>query len=266
MSRVAAGDRDAFTEVVRRHAPAVMRVARAIAGDDARADDVAQEAFVAAMESARTYRADLGSVRAWLLTIARNKARRARRAKPEELRAEWDDAPLFDLGLRAGWGDDAPDVSFEREEESERLARALASLADEEREIIALRDVEELSGEETARVLGVTVAAMKSRLHRARLRMLGAVREIGASVKEREREAGGIRCGEVLARLGDYVDGELPPADVSRVEAHLRGCEVCERFGGRYSRAVQAARTALGASPTYDTALVEAVRARLASG
>jgi RNA polymerase sigma-70 factor (ECF subfamily) len=64
-----------------------------------------------------------------------------------------------------------------RLEEREWLARALARLSQADREVLILRDLEGLSGEETAAALGVTVRAMKSRLHRARLRLAAQLRE-----------------------------------------------------------------------------------------
>lgn len=60
-----------------------------------------------------------------------------------------------------------------------------------------------------------------------------------------DREIGGIRCREVLARLSDYLDGELPQAEAARLEAHIRSCDWCERFGGRMGRIVGALRTTL---------------------
>jgi len=57
-----------------------------------------------------------------------------------------------------------------------------------------------------------------------------------------EREVAGVRCGEVLADLSDYLDVELPAERRAQLEAHLRGCTVCERFGGSFSTAIQALR------------------------
>ena len=75
-----------------------------------------------------------------------------------------------------------------------------------------------------------------------------------------EREVAGIRCFEVLAQLSDYLDGALPEAGCERLEAHVRGCDECARFGGRFSATVTALRENLGPPP----ALPETVAARLA--
>ncbi|RMG14112.1 MAG: anti-sigma factor [Planctomycetota bacterium] len=63
----------------------------------------------------------------------------------------------------------------------------------------------------------------------------------------RERSVGGLRCGEVLACLADYLAGELEARVRERVEAHLAGCDVCERFGGDYARVVACLRRILAA-------------------
>lgn len=67
-----------------------------------------------------------------------------------------------------------------------------------------------------------------------------------------EKTVAGLRCSQVLERLSDYLDGDLTPAQVAEVEAHLRGCDVCERFGGRFGTAVGELRRKLGAAPPLD--------------
>ena len=53
-------------------------------------------------------------------------------------------------------------------------------------------------------------------------------------------QAGGMRCDEVLAGLSDYLDGELPPTRLAQVQAHLRGCPACARFGADFTAAIRA--------------------------
>lgn len=64
-----------------------------------------------------------------------------------------------------------------------------------------------------------------------------------------DREVAGIRCGEVLEILPDYLEGTLDPDRLEQVQAHLKGCDWCERFGGAYAGAVGALRRELGAAP-----------------
>jgi anti-sigma factor RsiW len=59
-----------------------------------------------------------------------------------------------------------------------------------------------------------------------------------------DREVAGLRCGQVLELLGDYLDGELAPERRAQVDAHLEGCDWCERFGGSMSGVVASLRRA----------------------
>ena len=75
-----------------------------------------------------------------------------------------------------------------------------------------------------------------------------------------QRLVAGVWCGDVLERLPDYVDGALDPAEVARVEAHLAGCDWCERFGGAYGATVKTLR---GPAPAAPTGLAERLAERL---
>jgi anti-sigma factor RsiW len=80
-----------------------------------------------------------------------------------------------------------------------------------------------------------------------------------------ERVAGGLRCGEVLSLLSGYVDGELSNAERERIESHLRGCDVCERFGGEFSETVAALRRRLADPGSIDGGVADRLRRRLES-
>lgn len=167
LAQSAAGDRDAFDEIVRRHHASVFRLARLLVNKSDAAEDVLQQTFLSAWRGAGGFRAQ-ASARTWLLTIARNAAWRMRERVAREALAE---TPLDELGTQAGWGGPDPETLAMAAEQRERLHEAFAGLTVEEREVLTLRDLEGLSGDETAALLGVTVPAMKSRLHRARMRL-----------------------------------------------------------------------------------------------
>lgn len=168
LARMAAGDRAAFGAFVARHQAAVLRFARLSTSRPSEAEDVLQETFLAALRGAEGYRGD-GSARGWLLTIAR---RTAVRLRPRETLLD-DGADLETLGRRAGWGEPVdPERSAIAVEQAARVDLALSGLSAEDREILLLRDVEGLSGPATCEVLGLGEPAMKSRLHRARLRFV----------------------------------------------------------------------------------------------
>lgn len=79
-----------------------------------------------------------------------------------------------------------------------------------------------------------------------------------------ERVVGGLSCGQVLDRLSDYLDGDLAFATREAVEAHLRGCDGCARFGGELRATVRALRRHLLAGPGPPSRLEEWLRRALA--
>lgn len=78
-----------------------------------------------------------------------------------------------------------------------------------------------------------------------------------------DRLVAGLRCREVLADLSDYFDGELPPERTARIDAHLAGCDWCERFGGRYAAVVGKFRAGLREADPLDADTAERLRRRL---
>lgn len=172
LARSAAGDRAAFDRFVTENQAAVYRYLAALLGQAADAEDALQETFLAAWRNASSFRGQ-GAPRAWLFTIARHAASRLRRRRvdePEEL------VSFEQLGLDAGWGAELEPLPEPDEQRRDLVRGALDRLTPVEREVIVLRDLEGFSGEETAELLGLSLAAMKTRLHRARLRFVAHVR------------------------------------------------------------------------------------------
>ncbi len=183
ITRTAEGDRRAFEALVERHAAAVLRVAKAVTGDPALAEDALQQAFLAVYQHASDCRAD-SSVRAWVLTIARNAAYRIGRKASREQPVE---EPLMRLGIEAGWGSEDPEAIALAAERAEQLRDGLSSLSSQDQEVLVLRDMQGLQASEAAAVLGIGERALKSRLHRARLRLAAALRR-GTEVVEGARK------------------------------------------------------------------------------
>lgn len=172
LARSAAGDREAFGQFVAGNQGSLYRYLVALLGQAADAEDAMQETFLAAWRNASAFRGH-GPPRAWLFTIARHaagKLRRRRVAEPDEL------VPLEQLGLEAGWGAELEPLPESGAEQRELVAAALDQLDSSDREIIVLRDLEGFSGEEAAALLDLSLPAMKTRLHRARLRFVAEVR------------------------------------------------------------------------------------------
>lgn len=169
--RAAAGQRSAFDLLVERHQAAVYRFARSLAHDDAAAEEALQETFLSAFKSTRRFRGE-ASARAWLLTIARHVVER----QPSRGGGEpGESQPLGEIGRAAGWGaidDHLADLLADRL----LLQRALAGLSAADRALLILRDLEGLNTAEAAEVMGLAESALKTRLHRARLRLLAHLR------------------------------------------------------------------------------------------
>ena len=177
LRRAGEGDREAFDRLVVNHQSEVVRLARALTSSPTLAEDVLQETFLAAWRHARDFRGD-SAVRTWLFTIARNKAARALRLRAGE---PADKVGLQELGAEAGWGEKpSPEQAAAASEQRRILYRALESLPEMERTVIVLRDLEGLSGPVAAEVLGLPLATLKTRLHRARLRLMAALRRGGS--------------------------------------------------------------------------------------
>lgn len=167
--RARAGDQDAFAELVASHADRVYGALRRFGLDPSEADEVAQEVFLRAWRGLGRFE-ERARFSTWLYRIAFNEAQRqlSRRAPA---RAEPDpdrDDPVVSLPESPHLGPEAQtlDVEFEQ-----TLGEALDQLPAEWRAAVVLRDIEGLSTEEAAGIVGVRQAAFKSRLHRGRMQL-----------------------------------------------------------------------------------------------
>jgi len=178
LRRASGGDRESFDAFMERHAAPVFRFVALHVREPDRAEDVLQETFLAAWRGAGSF-CGPGSARSWLLSIARRAALREGRLRAGEpvTSLALDSVPLDVLAREAGWGGDSGGEE-RRLEAKELVEAAFVALSPDDAEILVLRDLEGFSGEEVADLLGVSLAAVKSRLHRARLRFMTRIREL----------------------------------------------------------------------------------------
>jgi RNA polymerase sigma-70 factor, ECF subfamily len=165
VDRAQGGEREAFEELVRRHADRLYAVVLRFVADAEEAEEVTQEAFLRAWRSIDCFQ---GRSRffTWLYRIGINEAkRRAERRPPKGAVGSLEDDPIDDA---PDWSD-APELRAEHGELRQALERAVRALPVEYRAPLILRDVEGLSTQEAAEVMELGEAAFKSRLHRARL-------------------------------------------------------------------------------------------------
>jgi len=171
LRRVQAGEKQLFYEVVKPYERRVYSAALAILRNEADAEDAAQEAILKAFTHIRQFRAE-ARFSTWLIQIAVNEAlMRRRRAHPEIIEPigerQEEDGQYTPRDF-ADWRE-IPSEVLERKEIRQKLADAVAALAQKYRDVFVLRDVQHLSIEETAEALGISRASVKTRLLRARL-------------------------------------------------------------------------------------------------
>ena len=172
VARLRAGEDMAFEELVRTYTARLLAVARRILGSHEEAKDVVQETFLAAFQSLDRFRGE-ASLGTWLSRIAVNQCLmklRSRRRKPEQ--SIEDLLPTFlpdghQVRESALW-EVSLATEVERNEVLALVRRGIDRLPANYRTVLLLRDIEELSTEEVAGMLGVTTNAIKVRLHRAR--------------------------------------------------------------------------------------------------
>ncbi len=169
--RIRDGEHELFHELIRPYESRVYSAAFAILRNQEDAEDAAQEAVLKAFKHIRQFRAE-ARFSTWLIQIAVNEARMRRRKQHagmiEPIIDGRDEEGKYTPRDFADWRE-IPSETLERKEVREKLAEALASLGEKYREVFVLRDIEQLSIDETARSLGISSASVKTRLLRARL-------------------------------------------------------------------------------------------------
>lgn len=177
VERLRSGDAAALETLMERYASRVYRLAYGITRSEADAEEVVQDVFLTIFRKIHTFegRAALGS---WIYRVTTNAALIKRRGQRTEREVSIDSKlPTFlpdgrmtgePAILMADWSR-TPEAELLSQETRAILHRAIDALPDQYRPVLILRDVEGLSNEEVAEVVGDSVAAVKSRLHRARL-------------------------------------------------------------------------------------------------
>ncbi|NUO49017.1 MAG: sigma-70 family RNA polymerase sigma factor [Polyangiaceae bacterium] len=224
LAAIRAGDDAAMGRLLARHAPAIYRFGVKMCRDPEDAKDVLQDTLLSAARGIREFRGE-SSLSTWLYKVAHSyciKKRRSSKFAPTEtvsLDAEGVlDAPATDK---------APDEAVADRQLSTLLDRAIAALEPANREVLVLRDVEGLTAPEVADVLGLSVQAVKSRLHRARAQVRATV-EASVPVSERAgQSAEAPGCPDVVTLFSRFLEGEIGAADCEAMHEHVASCTRC---------------------------------------
>lgn len=215
------GDRAALSELLALHQQRVFGFGVKMCGDPEDARDVAQDTLMTMARTMRKFRGD-SSLSTWLYTVARSFCIKKRRRSKG--------APAFHEPLdhatqeRTAEPAATPEQMLLGREARETVAAALDQLEPEAREVVVLRDIEGLTAAEVAHVTGTSVAAVKSRLHRAR----AALRErLLAVVGGEPALPAPASCPDVLTMLSRKLEDEISPDVCAEMEQHVAGCPHC---------------------------------------
>jgi RNA polymerase sigma-70 factor, ECF subfamily len=191
--RVRDGDKEAFYGLVRPYQRAVFFAARSVLENNADAEEAAQEAVLKAFLHINDFRGE-SKFSTWLVRITINEARMKLRKEHRRLYESLDEPTTDEQGDYwprdfADWKE-IPIEALQLKELRDALNKALASLEPKYREVMVLRDIQHFSVAETAQTLGISEENVKTRLHRARLRMRDTLAPgfDGAWIRGRDRE------------------------------------------------------------------------------
>ncbi len=254
------GDRRALERLLERHQGAVYRFGVKMCGEPEDAKDVLQETLLAAVRTLPEFRGD-ASITTWLYTIARSfclKKRRTSKFAPERVES---------LEAQAEAANQVPDAARGPEEDAAgrqlrgALDAAIAELDPMYREVLVLRDVEGLSAAEVAEVMGLSVEAVKSRLHRARVAVRDRVAPLLAPPSPIPEPPPGPACQDVATLLSRRLEGEIDAGACAEMETHLERCPACRGKCESLRTTLGMCRSA-GAQPVPDD-VIQSVRAAL---
>jgi len=173
IAAVLAGEIQLYHELIRPYERSVYVMALSYMKNDADAEDVSQEAFIRAFRKLESFRAE-SKFSTWLISITINEARtRLRRQaliRMEPLDQHPDEDKSISPALLRDWRE-IPSEAVERAEVRNLIRLAVEQLPDIYRQVFLMRDVEELTINETAEALNISIPSVKVRLHRARMRL-----------------------------------------------------------------------------------------------
>jgi len=253
VARARKGDGAALEAVLLTVAPFINRFGLRMCKNVQDAEDVLQDTLMNVAQHLGDFE-DRSSLTSWVFALTRSACARKRRGlknqptvSDERLAESRDPAP-------------SPEAQAADMEIATALSVALARLSEEHREVILLRDVEGLAAPEAAAAIGISVDALKSRLHRAR----EALRAAFLPMLEPRREQVRTGCPEVAELWSKKLEGELSQSDCSAMEKHIETCSQCGATCDALKRALSAchrARKEEEVPPELQARVKSAVRA-----
>ncbi|MCC6215513.1 MAG: sigma-70 family RNA polymerase sigma factor [Polyangiaceae bacterium] len=230
------GDEAALERLLERHQERIFRFGMRMCKHEEDARDVVQETLLALARGVRDFRGE-SSLATWLYAVARSHCIKKRRvskfAPPVEAASMEEVAQVAAPGA-------APDDEVETRRALEELERALGELEPEHREVLLLRDVEGLTAPEVAHVVGISVEAVKSRLHRAR----GALRARLTAGPRAPALPAASPCPDIAELYSRHLEGDIGPDACAELERHVAACPRCKGVCTGLERSLRLCRSA----------------------
>lgn len=257
-----AGDRAALERLLERFEPRIYRFGMKMCRHPEDAEDILQETLITMTRSIGDFRG-ASSLSTWLWSIARSfclKKRRRSKFAPEREESLEADAETSGAARAVADPGRSPDEEVADRELRTALEAAIDHLELMYREVLVLRDVEGLAASEVAAVLDLSIEAVKSRLHRARLAVRAEVAPLlapGGPGPAAAASAGGS-CPDVLALWSRNLEGEVNPELCAELERHVAACPRCRAACDSLKQTLALCRTA--ETPAVPPSIQEAVR------
>lgn len=233
LEKAKAGDARAMDALLTAHEKRLYRFGLRMCGSEEAAKDVLQQTLITAFETLHQFRGD-AQLSTWLYQVARSHCSKSRRRKVDEP-ARHEDAHGAEA-LKVASAEASPEDLAQARRLGELLEAGILALPEQYREALILKDVEGLTAEEAAKALGLEVANLKSRLHRARNELranLAALLEPGGTATE---------CAALAEELGDFAADDIEKATCAKIEEHLARCTTCAAACDSLKRSVSLCR------------------------
>ena len=259
LARAQGGDAEAMEQVLSTLAPTLQRFARRLCGDGPDVDDTVQDSMLQIARKLSEFEGR-SSLTSWSYAVARSACSHRRRGIKNR-------PPVADeLADERVSDSPSPESVASDSELSRALREVLDGLPEDYREVIVLRDVEGLTAPEAAEAVGLSVDALKSRLHRAR----SALREaLKPWLEPPAPESVGSACPNVAEMLSRKIEGELTAVDCAAMEKHVESCPRCKGACSALNRALSACSRVKSDEPVPEGVqerVRKAVRGWIASG
>jgi RNA polymerase sigma-70 factor, ECF subfamily len=236
-----AGDQSAIEKAISLLQQSVFAFSMRVCGQRQDAEDTMQEVLVKAIPYLAKFD-NAGALAKWLYKVAKNRClmsrRRSKFAPKQELSLEELMPDREELERLNGFEGVSPEGSAIRGQQDQRLREVVRLLPPHYRIILVLHDMEGFTDEEAAEITGLRPGTIRVRLHRARLFVRKELAKIGSAEKKVANKSRAStrtlsrtgRCRKIFAGLSDYLDGELDQFSYEEIEAHMKGCEPCQKF------------------------------------